>query len=231
MSTYVLLPGAGSDSFYWHLVTPRLTALGHRVVAVDLPTEDESAGLTEYADIAVDAIGDVDGDELVVVAQSMGAFTGPLLCDRVPVSLLVLLCPMTPAPGESAGDWWDNTGSRVAYREAAARDGRSVDGEFDPVEIFFHDVPEDVRAAVFARGERGQSEKSFHAPFPLAAWPDVPTRFLLGTADRLFPPEFQRRVAAERLGLVPDEIGTGHLAALADPAGLVDRLEGYRRSL
>jgi hypothetical protein len=29
MATFVLLPGAGSDSWYWHLVTPRLEALGH----------------------------------------------------------------------------------------------------------------------------------------------------------------------------------------------------------
>jgi len=40
------------------------------VVAPDLPSEDDSAGLAEYADAVVDVIGD-HGD-LVVVAQSVG---------------------------------------------------------------------------------------------------------------------------------------------------------------
>jgi hypothetical protein len=29
MATYVLIHGAGSDSWYWHLVTPLLRAHGH----------------------------------------------------------------------------------------------------------------------------------------------------------------------------------------------------------
>ena len=58
MATYVLIHGAGSDSWYWHRVTPRLRALGHDVVAVDLPCDDDTAGLREYADTVVEAVGD-----------------------------------------------------------------------------------------------------------------------------------------------------------------------------
>ena len=47
MSTYVLIHGAGSDAWYWHLVEPRLRARGHDVVAVDLPCDDDSAGFEE----------------------------------------------------------------------------------------------------------------------------------------------------------------------------------------
>src|SRR3954453_5446202 len=56
MATYVLIPGAGSDSWYWHLVAPELVRRGHDVIAVDLPTGDDSAGFEEYADAVVDAI-------------------------------------------------------------------------------------------------------------------------------------------------------------------------------
>lgn len=45
MATYVLIPGAGGAAWYWHRVEPKLRALGHDVVAVDLPGDDESAGL------------------------------------------------------------------------------------------------------------------------------------------------------------------------------------------
>ena len=225
MATFVLIPGAGSDSWYWHLVTPLLQARGHDVVAPDLPFEDDSAGFAEYADTVIDAIG--DRTDLIVVAQSMGGFTAPLVCERVPVRMMILVAAMVPAPGESGGDWWANTGQGDAMRAQAARDGRSVDGDFDPIEMFLHDLPPDVFAETLARGEQGQSGTPFEKPWPLDAWPDVPTRFLLCTEDRLFPADFQRRVVRERLGITPDEMDSGHLPALSHPLELVDRLEAY----
>ena len=72
----------------------------------------------------------------------------------------------------------------------------------------------------------GQTESGtpFAEPWPLAAWPDVPTRVLAGRDDRFFPLDFQRRVARERLGLPVEEVPGGHLAALGHPVELVDRL-------
>ena len=58
MTTYVLIPGAASDPWYWHLVAPELAARGHDVVTPDLPCDDDAAGFAEYADVVVDAIGD-----------------------------------------------------------------------------------------------------------------------------------------------------------------------------
>jgi pimeloyl-ACP methyl ester carboxylesterase len=75
-----------------------------------------------------------------------------------------------------------------------------------------------------------QSMRPFEDPWPLAAWPDVSTRVLTGRDDRLFPAEFQRRIALERLGLEPDLVPGGHLAALSRPVELADALEGYLRS-
>ena len=211
MATFVLIHGAGSDSWYWHLVEPELRARGHDVVAVDLPCDDDSAGLGEYTDAVVDAIGDRP-DDVVVVAQSLGGFTAPLVCERVPVRLLILVAAMVPAPGESAGEWWANTMHEFP------------DGPIE--EVFLHDVPPDV-AAESAAHVRGESRKAFEEPWPLERWPDVPTRFLLCRDDRLFPPDFQRRVVAERLGIVPDEMDGGHLPALAHPKELAARLAAY----
>jgi pimeloyl-ACP methyl ester carboxylesterase len=226
MATYVLIHGAASDSWYWHLVVPELRARGHDVVAPDLPSDDDSAGLDEYADVVIDAVG--DRSDLVVVAQSLGGFTAPLVCDRVPVRLLILVAAMVPLPGERPGDWWADTGWEQARREQAERDGRSTGGEFDVITDFFHDVPPEVTAEAMARGERKQSGTPLEKPWPLAAWPDVPTRFLLCRHDRFFPAEFMRRVVRERLNIVPDELDGGHLPALGRPRELADRLETYR---
>lgn len=226
MATYVLIHGAGSDSWYWHRVAPELRRRGHHVIAPDLPCDDDSAGLEQYADVVVDAIG--DRRDLVLVAQSLAGFTAPLVCERVPVELLVMLAAMVPSPGESPGRWWTNTGHARARREQDERDGRATDGPFDVVATFFHDVPPEVVSEALARGARRQSDAPFQKPWPLRAWPEVPTRFLLCRDDRFFPAEFMRRIVKERLGIAPDEMDGGHLPALSRPLELVERLEAYR---
>jgi pimeloyl-ACP methyl ester carboxylesterase len=75
MATYVLIHGAGSDSWYWHRVVPEPRARGHEVVAPDLPCDDDSAALSDYADVVVDAIG--DRTDLVLVPQSLAGLTAP----------------------------------------------------------------------------------------------------------------------------------------------------------
>jgi pimeloyl-ACP methyl ester carboxylesterase len=225
MATYVLIHGA-SDAFYWHRVVPLLTDRGHEVIAPDLPIGDESAGFADYADTVVNAVG--ERSNLIVVGQSMGAFTAPIVCGRLPVDLLVLVAPMIPAPGETPGQWWENTGQPQAQRELDEREGRDPDAEFDVMVTFLHDVPQDVIAATLEHGVPGQSENIFDQPWPLEAWPDVATRVLVGRDDRLFPLDFARRVSKERLGIVPDETPGGHLLALGHPDAVVDWLESYR---
>jgi hypothetical protein len=160
----------------------------------------------------------------------MAGFTAPLVCTRVPVELLVLVAAMVPRPGEAPKDWWDATGHDEAVRRQAGLDGRPAGDVQDPVALFLHDVPPEL-AAESADHVRPQSATPLEEPWPLPAWPDVPTRFLLCRRDRFFPPPFLRRVVAERLGIVPDEMDSGHLPALAHPAELADRLDGYARQL
>ena len=142
MATYALIHGAGDVGWYWHLVAAELRERGHDVVAPDLPCEDDSAGLADYADAVVDAIG--DRADLVVVAQSFGGYTAPLVCERVPAELLVLVAGMVPAPGESAEEMFATTG----YERAAT--GRSTTRS----PIFYHDVAPELAAEALAPGAR-----------------------------------------------------------------------------
>ena len=214
MTTYELIHGAGDVGWYWHLVEAELRSRGHDVVAPDLPCDDDSSGFPEYADAVVRAIG--DRTDLVVVAQSLGGFTAPLVCDQVAVKLLVLVAPIIPAPGEAPADYWVNT----RYDEEARN---NCD---DPIELFYQDVPPELAAEALKRG-REQSETRMGDPSPLKAWPDIPTRVLLCSEDRLFPAAFLRRVARERLGTTPDEIEGGHTPALSHPKELAERLQAY----
>lgn len=235
-ATYVFIHGGGDVGWTWHLVEAELRARGHRTVAVDLPIEDDAAGLPEYADAVVAAVGDPGDGELIVVAHSLGGLTAPLVCERLPVDLLVLLAAMVPLPGERPGDWWTATGYTDLPSPEAEGDGglapeAGSDGVDDPDEetiaSFLHDVPRPLAEEALRRG-RGQSDAPMLAPHPLVAWPDVPTRFLIARDDRFFPAAFLHRVVRERLGIDADEIPGSHGVALSRPRELAERLERYR---
>jgi pimeloyl-ACP methyl ester carboxylesterase len=213
-SRFVLIHGAGDVGWYWHLVEAALRERGHDAVAPDLPCDDDATGLPEYTDAVVEAIG--DRTDLVVVAQSRGGCTAPLVCERVPVKLLVLVAPMIPAPGEAPADYWANTRYEEEVQERYE----------DDVALFYQDVPPELASEALKRSRR-QSEARMGEPSPLSAWPDVPTRVLLCRDDRLFPAAFVRRVARERLRISPDEIDGGHTPALSRPKELAERLEAY----
>jgi len=137
---------------------------------------------------------------------------------------------MVPAPDEAPGDWWERTGYRQAVEVQAARDGGAT-GSDDPYICFYHDVPRELATLAMSKVRAHPSKASMASPWPLDSLPDVPTRFVLCTEDRFFPAAFLRRMVAERLGIVPDEIAAGHCVALSRPVELANLLEetGRRR--
>jgi pimeloyl-ACP methyl ester carboxylesterase len=202
----------------WSRVTALLAEAGHETIAVDLPGDDETAGLTRYADLVVDAIG--ARPDVVLVAGSLGGFTAPLVCERVLVGELVLVNAMVPEPGETPGDWWVNTGALEARDEMAQAAGY---GPFEIATYFLHDVDPDV----VAEGEpfqRAEADIAFASSCDFIAWPAIAIRVLAGEDDRFFPVDFQRRVARDRLGVEIDVLAGGHLLPLVQPRLVADYL-------
>jgi pimeloyl-ACP methyl ester carboxylesterase len=181
--TYVLVPGAGGVASYWDLVRRELSDRGLASIAVDLPGDDPAKGLPEYVDLIVEAAAGLD--DVVLVAQSIGGFSGSWAAARLPTSRIVLLNAMIPLPGETAGEWWDATGSAEARRDNDIREGRDPDANFDLETYFLHDVPADALASLSAEA-RDEADAIFATPWGLDAWPDIPTTVLAGRDDRFF---------------------------------------------
>jgi len=156
--TFVLIPGAGGTAWYWHRVVPLLRQAGHEAIAVDLPGDDPAAGLPEYTDLVVSAIG--GRGNVVLVAQSLGGFTAPLVAARVPVASLVFVNAMIPRPGETPGAWWDDTGWAGARVAAAGQGGYGT--EFDSACDFTAWPPVPIRAVA------GADDRFFPAGFQQA---------------------------------------------------------------
>ena len=224
MANFVLIHGAGDAGWYWHLTEAELQARGHHTIAPDLPCDNGTASLDDYVGAVTDAAR--GQQDLVIAAQSYGSFTATLAATRLPARLLVLLAGMVPAPGESPGDWWANTGYQHAVEEQARLDGGKT-GHGDPLISAYNGVPRPLAEEALRRGGRGESSTVWNTRWPLDEWPDVPTRFILCRDDRLFPAAFLQRVAQQRLGIVPDEIPGCHCAALSHPKELAELLVSY----
>lgn len=216
--SFVFIPGAGGSAWPWSRVTPLLVQAGHEALAVELPGDDDTAGLSRYTELVLDAIG--SRPDVVLVAGSLGGFTAPLVCERASVRELVLVNAMIPNPGETPHDWWTHTGAFEAQDEAARAGGY---GPFDVTRYFLHDVD----PAVAAEGEQYQrfgADIVFGSVCEFRAWPAIPIRVLAGENDRFLPVGLQRRVARERLGVEADVLPGGHVLPLAQPQLVADYL-------
>jgi len=64
----VLIHGAGDAGWYWHLTEAELHARGHHTIAPDLPCDNDTASLDDYAATVAEAA--VGRPDLVIVGQS-----------------------------------------------------------------------------------------------------------------------------------------------------------------
>src|SRR4051812_31303253 len=213
MATYVLIPGAGGESWYWHLVVPLLEAAGHRAVAVELPAREPDARLDDYVAAALHAAGPPEGGAGGVGPSPRGC-TPPILAERLDPAQLGSVAAMIPKPGQTAGAWWAASGFHDVWG----------DQEIDAMEHFLHDLPPAVLQEALERGEPQQTDRVMTDPFPLPALPAIRTRGIACTNDRFFPVAFMDRLIRDRLAVEPEHVAAGHLPALANPVGLVELL-------
>ena len=219
MATFGLVHGAWHGGWAWDPLRAELEARGHRVVAPDLPCEDTEAGAAEYAAVVREALG--GEQDAIVVGHSLGGMTIPL----VPARTIVYLCAYVPEPGRALAD-------RVAdawapdFAVSTVRDelGRSY---WPDLAAAAHDLQYPPEATALTAKLRPQGRKPSVEPSPLAAHPAVDTAFVVCTDDYAVPPDFQRRMAVEELGVEPIELQSGHSPMLSHVRELAELLHEF----
>lgn len=224
MSTFVLVHGAWHGAWCWERLTPELEALGHRVVAVDLPCDDPEATFEDYADVVAAVM---DGGE-IVVGHSLAGNVLPLVAARRPVGRLVYLCAMVPDPGrsqaqqEKAGDMTD---PRYLSGLSRTDNACTVWSEAELARaVLYGDCDDETAAAAVAR-LRPQSMSVARAVWTGDVRPAVPTTSIACTDDAILYPAWSRRIAADRLGADHVELPGGHSPFLSRPAELARVLD------
>jgi pimeloyl-ACP methyl ester carboxylesterase len=211
VATFAVIHGGGGSAWDWHLAWPELRARGHEAVAVDLPSEDETAGWSEYADAVVEAAG--ERSDIVVVAHSLGGFTAPLVCARIPVELLVLLAAMIPAPGELFADGGP---TRVTRRAGSTTSSTTTS----------------LPSSRPRRSGTNATTHRRHCESPGRSTSGRTRRRGTSCAATTACSQPRGRAATHASGSAssPDEIDGGHYVSLSRPRELADRLVTYGAS-
>lgn len=227
MTTFALLHGGAHGSWCWERVTPMLQDRGFGVVAPDLPMADLTAGVGDWAQVAVSALAEVP-DEVVVVGHSMGGLAVPVVASLRPVQRMVFLGAMVPMPGMSYAEYLGTEEGAGAItmpldRTTHDEEGRTIVPPAVAAEVFYADCTAVDSERAIAR-LTPNAATAFVEPCPIDAWPDVASSYILMTSDLAVGNDWSRRVASDRLGVTPIELPGSHSPFYSRPAELVDVL-------
>ena len=245
MSLLCLVHGASLGAWCWELLTQEIEARGYQTVAVDLPIEDPTAGVVQYAEVVSKALQGFE-DDVVLVGHSMAGLTIPLVASQRPVRQLVFIGGLIPHIGVSLLDqFYDeldpNFLEAIGYDLPEAKKFEQFSDEpnmFNPAalritslkdeavarEFLFHDCTLDVTRWAFPK-LRNQQFLYMSEVSPLQAWPDVKCTYIVCGEDRCLSPAWCRYAAYKRLGVDAIELPqSGHSPMLSHPTQLADIL-------
>jgi pimeloyl-ACP methyl ester carboxylesterase len=224
VSTFALVHGAWHGPWCWERVTRPLRERGHEVVVPDLPSEDTSLGLDDYADTIVATLG--DAEDVILVTHSLGGLNGPVVAARRPLKALVYLCALVPEPGRTFSEQLGaETEPVLLFSGGRMVDdrGRSYWGDREATtSLMYGDLDADDANWAFDR-LRPQAQKSQGEPSPEPP-PGLRVESIVGANDRVVSPDWSRHVARRRLGIEPVDIPTGHFPMITHPDLLADEL-------
>jgi pimeloyl-ACP methyl ester carboxylesterase len=217
--TVLLVHGAFTSSACWAAVMAAGRGFGLDLLAVPNPLRS----LTGDADYVADVAGTHDGPVLLVGHGYGGAVITVAGTRAGNVIGLVYVAGFALAAGESCTDLLQQEPTSVARALIPVPGHRGTGIQLRRetfASIYAADLPADVAAtaaasqypiAAAAMEERPQS----------AGWAELPCWYLVATADRLFSPRSQRRMAA-RAGAATVEVDASHAVVLSAPMAVAE---------
>jgi pimeloyl-ACP methyl ester carboxylesterase len=237
MSLFCLVHGAFQGAWCWDLLIPYLEAQGHKTVAMDLPIDNASASLSQFADVVIQALPKTD-DDIVLVGHSMAGTIIPLVAEAVKVRQLVFLAALIPYPGISTLDQFshhldsatlksfnyqpkDSSLLEQFHDEPDMFEPASVGKDFSDEAVlrdfFYHDCQPNVTEWAISKSRSQQSMAYIFEMNPLKALPNVERKYIVCTDDRILSPAWSRYAVPKRLEVDAIELAAGHCPHLSRP--------------
>ena len=237
MATILLVHGAWHGAWCWFKIVPRLAALGHRVIAPDLPglgrdrTDPRGLDLDAYADAVLSRV-EADAGPVVLVGHSMGGGVIARACEKAPekIGLAVYVCAFLVEPGQSilaaaAGD----PVTLLAGKLIPGHDGATATVSEDAIVPAFYADCSDEDVALARSLLVPQSSAAFQQKVQLSPerFGQVPRVYVECLDDKAIGIDVQRRMWKATPCREVVTMATGHspfLSAPDDLAGILDRV-------
>jgi pimeloyl-ACP methyl ester carboxylesterase len=224
--TIVLVHGDWADASSWNSVIERLQDRGFTVVA----PPNTLRGPSQDAPYLASYLESISGP-IVLVAHSYGGFVITNAATGIAnVKALVYIDAFAPDENETGLDLVGGSTSCVA--DSSAFNAVPIDGGVDLylrwkanppyrgyMKCFANGVDEET-AAVLHATQRPASAAQFSDLNGAPAWKTIPSWALLGTLDKVIPPDLQQTMY-ERAGADISRVKTGHLSLITRPGAVV----------
>jgi len=232
--TFILIHGAWQGAWAWETVVPRLKALGHDAIAVDLPGNSHNpmapskVNLEAYAAHVVEIIDATEGP-IVMVGHSMGGTAAAQACELRPqrIALAIIIAAFLLPDGMSVlqfyerhlEPWMVGAHKRVTY------DAAGLLSSIDPasaVEVFYHKADR-MLAEAAARRLTPQPEGGRRSHLKLSAerFGTVPRVYIEAREDRSVHLPLQRKMQEMSPCRAVYGLDSDHAPQLSDPDALV----------
>jgi pimeloyl-ACP methyl ester carboxylesterase len=226
--TIVLVHGAFADASTWSGVSERLLPAGHHVIATANPLR----GLAPDSAYLESLLNQISGPVLLVGHSYAGCVIGEAAARVKNVVGLVFVSAVMLDEGESqmsllgqypkSAPLFGPSLRNMTYPLPDGKDGEEsiVDPAMFP-EIFCADLDPATQVAL-AVSQRPLSSLAATEKATAAAWKDLPTWAVFGTADMCLGPEALGAMAKRAKAPITELQGGSHLALLSQPAAVTD---------
>ena len=229
--TIVLVHGAWADASSWNAVAAALQGQDFTVLAP--PNLLRGVG-TDAAYVASFLAQRTTGP-VVLVGHSYGGFViTNAATDGGDVRALVYVDAFMPDDGETTFQVLGGSGSAldvpdpttvldiVGYPGAPEGDADAFLKPDTVHQSFAQDLPEADRWLI-AAGQRPLTLAANTTGSMTSAWKTLPSWAVIGTEDRIIPPDAQRRMAA-RAGATVTEVAASHVSMVSHPQDTIDAI-------
>ena len=203
--------GLWSDGSSWLPVIAELRAMGHDPVAAQLGLEtfdDDVASVRR-------TLATVAGPVLLAGWSYGGAVIGEAARGAANVTALAYVAAFAPAEGESVSELSRRHPGSLIPKHVVVTGGYTYIDRAHFGEVIAGELPPE-RAALGASVQKLTRIGLDRAAVGRPAWLDLPSHYLVTTADRAVPPVLQREMAA-RMGASVTEIDSSHAPVLTRP--------------
>jgi pimeloyl-ACP methyl ester carboxylesterase len=218
LADFVLIHSTGQSPAGWERLMQSLEHRGYRAHAVDLPTDEPELRADDYAEIIRGQVGGIG--KPVVVAHSGSGVLLPGAAAALHARHQVWLAAWVPDRHASFSEEVARHAASAFNPEWIGKDPTTDAGV--ATNFLYHDC--DQQTLEWALTTR----RLF---VPLAAFDErislndgISSTYIVATDDRTIRPDWQRRMARERLRVEPIEIPSGHCPNVSRPDLLAEIL-------